>query len=168
LFAEVYPERSRRDGDGKRVKSVLETNFATTTTYFVGNYYEVTKLCETETITKYYFAGTQRIATLVPGAHLSRAQVPWSAGVRTNGTLNYLLGDHLGSTSLVTDANGGNVIEIRYAARGGVRYASGETPMNYQFTGQRSYEAEFRLYFYHAWVCSTLVLYRSNRAQILR
>ena len=41
------------DGDGKRVKSTINS----TTTYFVGNYYEVTG----STVIKYYFAGTQRI-----------------------------------------------------------------------------------------------------------
>jgi len=46
------------DGDGQRVKSTI----GGVTTYFVGNHYEVTG---TE-ITKYYFAGTQRIATLAP------------------------------------------------------------------------------------------------------
>jgi hypothetical protein len=48
----------------------------------VGSHFEVTG----STITKYYYAGAQRIA------------------MRTNGTLNYLLGDHLGSTSLITDS----------------------------------------------------------------
>ncbi|MBE7435987.1 MAG: hypothetical protein HS100_18870 [Anaerolineales bacterium] len=46
------------DGDGKRVKSVLTTNLGATTTLFVGAHYEVTD----GVVTKYYFAGTQRIA----------------------------------------------------------------------------------------------------------
>jgi hypothetical protein len=45
------------DGDGKRVKSIFN---GTTTTYFVGNHYEVTG----STITKYYYAGSQRIACI--------------------------------------------------------------------------------------------------------
>jgi hypothetical protein len=45
------------DGDGKRVKSIFNGN---TTTYFVGNHYEVTG----STITKYYYAGSQRIACI--------------------------------------------------------------------------------------------------------
>ena len=41
--------------DGKRVKSIFN---GTITTYFVGAHYEVTG----STVTKYYFAGAQRIA----------------------------------------------------------------------------------------------------------
>jgi RHS repeat-associated protein len=100
------------DGDGQRVKSVINN----TTTYFVGSHYEVVN----GVVTKYYYAGSQRIA------------------MRTNGTLNYLLGDHLGSTSLVTDANGQNPIETRYTAWGEVRYVSGNMPTKYQYTGQFS------------------------------
>jgi RHS repeat-associated protein len=113
------------DGDGKRVKSTFNS---TTTTYFVGAHYEVTG----STITKYYYAGAQRIA------------------MRTNGTLNYLLGDHLGSTSLVTDATGHNPIETRYKAWGETRYASGTTPTKYTYTGQYSNMGDFGLMFYNA------------------
>jgi RHS repeat-associated protein len=113
------------DGDGRRVKSIFNGN---TTTYFVGNHYEVTG----STITKYYYAGGQRIA------------------MRTNGTLNYLLGDHLGSTSLTTNASGQVVSELGYKAWGETRYASGNTLTNYQYTGQYSYEPDFGLLFYHA------------------
>ncbi len=72
------------DGDGKRIKSTIN---GTITTYFVGAHYEVAN----GVVTKYYYAGTQRIA------------------MRTNGTLNYVFSDHLGSTSLTTDANGYNL-----------------------------------------------------------
>jgi hypothetical protein len=41
-----------------RVKSVMTTDAGISTTYFVGTHYEVTN----EVVTKYYFAGTQRIA----------------------------------------------------------------------------------------------------------
>jgi RHS repeat-associated protein len=105
------------DGDGKRVKSTFN---GTISTYFVGVHYEVTNPGANQTITKYYYAGSQRIA------------------MRSNGTLSYLLGDHLGSTSMVTDASGNNPIETRYKAWGEVRYASGNTPTKYTFTGQYS------------------------------
>jgi RHS repeat-associated protein len=113
------------DGDGKRVKSIINNAIIT---YFVGAHYEVTG----STVTKYYYAGAQRIA------------------MRSNGTLSYLLGDHLGSTSLTTDAAGNIVSEIRYKAWGTVRYATEGVPTKYQYTGQYSYEAEFGLYFYNA------------------
>jgi RHS repeat-associated protein len=126
---------------------VKSTFNGTTTTYFVGNQYEVTG----STITKYYYAGAQRIATLAP--HCVRC----SAGVRTNGTLNYLLGDHLGSTSLTTNASGQIVSELRYKAWGEERYASGTTPTNYTYIGQYSYVNDFGLHFYNArWYDSSL------------
>jgi len=68
-------------------------------------------------VTKYYYAGSQRIA------------------MRSSGTLYFMLGDHLGSTSLTTFANGNVVSEMRYCEAslwdkpwGEVRYASGNTP----------------------------------------
>src|SRR6266508_6305690 len=82
------------DGDGKRVKSAMTTNLGTTTTYFVGAHYESTN----GVITKYYYAGAQRIA------------------MRSAGTVFFTLGDHLGSTSLTTFADGSVVSELRYKA----------------------------------------------------
>ena len=76
------------DGDGARVKSTING----VTTYFVGSHYEKSG----STVTKYYFAGTSRIA------------------MRKGGTLSYLLSDHLGSTSLTTNASGALISELRY------------------------------------------------------
>src|SRR5690349_8860466 len=84
------------DGDGARVKSVVQTNYGTTTTYFVGNYYEVTGT----SITKYYYAGSQRIA------------------MNKDGTLSFILSDHLGSTTLITDSAGNMISETKYKAWG--------------------------------------------------
>jgi RHS repeat-associated protein len=115
------------DGDGQRVQSTL----GGVTTTFVGNYYEVTG----SAVTKYYHANGQRIA------------------MRTGSTLNYLLSDHLGSTSITTSSTGAKEAELRYTAWGEVRYTSGSTPTKYQYTGQYSYGAEFGLSFYNArWV----------------
>jgi len=93
----------------------------------VGAHYEVTG----STVTKYYFAGAQRIA------------------LRAGGTLNYLLGDHLGSTSLTTSATGTVISELRYKAWGEVRYTSGTTPTKYTYTAQYSYASDFGLLFYN-------------------
>jgi RHS repeat-associated protein len=124
------------DGDGKRVKSTIN---GTTTTYFIGTHYEVTNPGANQTVTKYYYAGAQRIA------------------LRTGNTLSYLLGDHLGSTSLTTDAAGNKVSEMYYKAWGEVRYASGNVPTKYQYTGQFSYVSDFGLHFYNArWYDSSL------------
>ena len=47
------------DGDGRRVKSTING----TTTTFIGAHYEVTR----STVTKYYFAKTQKVATNLLG-----------------------------------------------------------------------------------------------------
>jgi RHS repeat-associated protein len=112
------------DGDGKRVKSVING----VRTYYVGNYYEVLG----SIITKYYYAGAQRVA------------------VRVNGTISYILTDHLGSTSVIADAGGAWAGEQRYKAWGEVRYASGTMPTKYTYTGQYSYTEGFGLMFYNA------------------
>jgi len=98
------------------------------TTYFVRTHYEVTG----SEVTKYHYAGTQRIA------------------MRQNGDLFFIIGDHLGSTSLVTDSNGAVISEVKYKAWGEVRYASGTTLTNYTYTGQYSYVSDFGLMFYNA------------------
>jgi RHS repeat-associated protein len=62
-------------------------------------------------------------------------------------TVEYLLGDHLGSTSLTTDKDGAKLSEIRYTAWGNIRYSwtsgAATTPAyklnSYTFTGQYSY-----------------------------
>jgi hypothetical protein len=130
-----------RGTSGKRVKSVINGE----TILFVGAHFEVNT--STNEITKYYFAGASRIAT--PALH----QTQCGANVRKyivpeSMTLNYLLGDHLGSTSLAVNAATGEKIETRYKAcpygmlrEGEVRYSTPNTtlPMLYTFTGQRSY-----------------------------
>jgi RHS repeat-associated protein len=99
------------------------------TTYFVGAHYELTG----STVTKYFFAGAARIA-------MRKYTIPQSMSVE------YLLGDHLGSTSLTTDTNGVKVSEMRYKPWGEIRYswtsAPATTPAyqlpSYTFTGQYS------------------------------
>jgi RHS repeat-associated protein len=101
------------------------------TTTYVGNYYEETG----GTATKYYYAGTQRVA------------------MRVGNTLHYLFSDHLGSTSLTTDATGVKVSELRYKPWGEVRQpANGHNPgpSDYTFTGQYSHVDDFGLLFYNA------------------
>src|SRR5689334_13388432 len=91
------------------------------TTTFVGNYYEVAG----STVTKYYYASASRVA------------------IRVNGTLSYLLSDHLGSTGLATDSSGSKITgsDIRYTAWGEIRYPLTKLnpgPSNYTYTGQYS------------------------------
>jgi RHS repeat-associated protein len=115
------------DGDGNRVKGTVGTS----TTYYVGDYFEWTG--STSTMKKYYYAGGVRMA------------------MRT-GSSNplWLLGDHLGSTSKVANFDGLSVHSQQlYKPWGEGRYTSGTLPTTYKFTGQRE-EASLGLYFYNA------------------
>jgi len=103
------------DGDGSRVKSVADG----VTTYYVGNYYEWRVETSGSTGVEYYYAGSQRVA------------------MRVGTTLSYLFGDHLGSTSITTDASGNLSGELRYLPFGETRYTSGQTPTSFRYTGQR-------------------------------
>jgi RHS repeat-associated protein len=82
-------------------------------------------------VTKYYFAGATRLA------------------VRTNGTLSYLLGDHIGSSSVTTDANGVKTASALYKAFGETRFSAGNLGTDYKFTGQRE-EASLGIYYFNA------------------
>jgi RHS repeat-associated protein len=110
----------------------VSTSVGSTTTFFVGAHYEVVVTDTGTQVNKYYFAGTQRIA------------------MRKDTTLYYLLSDHLGSTSLVTDAAGTVTSQTRYKAWGEVRYSSGTSPTDYAFTGQKSYTDSFGLMYFNA------------------
>ena len=69
---------------------------------------------------------------------------------------NWLVGDHLGSTSLVTDSAGAVVSEVRYSAFGEMRFLNGETVTDLLYTGQKL-EEEIGLYYYGArWYDSAL------------
>ena len=85
------------NGDGQRVKSVIGSE----TTYFVNGYYEK----KGSAITKYY-----------PGGAVRKYTIP------QNMSVEYVLGDHLGSASVMTDSNGSKVSEMRYSPWGEVRY----------------------------------------------
>jgi RHS repeat-associated protein len=112
------------DGDGKRV---IGTEGGATTVY-IGNYFEWHGV--TEPAVKYYYAGGQRVAMRVGG-----------------NAATYLMGDHLGSTSVAVDANGSNPAWQLYKAWGETR--AGSVPTKYQYTGQYN-NTELGLYFYNA------------------
>ena len=99
-------------------KSILLN--ATLTTAYLGNYYEYEVNNTTITQRSYYYAGSTRVA------------------MRTgSSTINYLLGDHLGSQAITTNSSGVKSAEIRYYPWGNTRYTSGTTPTTFKFTGQR-------------------------------
>jgi RHS repeat-associated protein len=115
------------DGDGNRVKTVV----GSTTTTYIGNYLERECINTTCTLKRYYYAAGQRVALR-----------------KGDGTLYYLLTDHLGSTAITATSGGSFSAELRYYPWGGTRYSSGTTPTSYRYTGQR--EAEVGLYYYNA------------------
>ena len=121
------------DADGGRVRK--ET--ATEITRYIGPHYEVTIAIASGQVlatTKYYEFGGQRTA------------------VRQNGTLSYLLGDHLGSTAVTTDSAGNRLAtntELRYYPYGSTRYNTSNQVTTYRFTGQR-WDAGTAIYFYNA------------------
>jgi RHS repeat-associated protein len=110
------------DGGGRRVK---KTSVAGTTIY-VDDIYEV----RGAQITKYYFAGSHRVAK--------------SVGT----TVTYLHGDHLGSTRLITNSSGQVAKRYEYAPYGQViAEAVNQTSDSHQFTGQEA-DGETGLLYY--------------------
>ena len=95
------------------------------TTAYVGDYYEYAS-----TVKKYYSIGGVRVA------------------MDDNGTVRYLLTDHLGSTAK-TATGSTETGELRHKAWGESRWSSGTTPTAYHFTGQRE-DVSIGLYFYGA------------------
>jgi RHS repeat-associated protein len=96
--------------------------------FYVGGIYEV----QGGTVTKYYYAAGQRVA------------------MRKNGAVTYLHGDHLGSTSLATDASGQPLARVLYYPYGEERYQDGTLPTDYTYTGQRVEESLGGLMDYNA------------------
>ena len=119
------------DGDDNMVMSVING----VTTYYASSSYVVEVDGSDTTVRKTYSAGSTSIA------------------VRTiigeEDTLNWVLGDHLGSASVTTTADGTWNSEIRYSAFGETRYSSGITPTDYRYTGQLE-QKDVNLYYYNA------------------
>ena len=118
------------DGDGKRVKGTV----GSTTTTYLGEYFEWAT--STSNMKKYYYAGGARVAVRT-GTSADSVSLKW------------LLGDHLGSTSITATSTGAKGAEVRYKPWGENRYTSGTTLTTFRFTGQRQ-ESGIGLYFYNA------------------
>ncbi|MFH0828954.1 MAG: RHS repeat-associated core domain-containing protein [Candidatus Kerfeldbacteria bacterium] len=98
----------------------------TTASIYVGNLYEK----EGTTVRKHYFLGNKKIAT------------------RTNGTLAYFQSDHLGSTNITTNANGGLNGITEYMPFGGITNDT-NTGTDYKYNG-KELDTEMGLYYYGA------------------
>jgi RHS repeat-associated protein len=112
------------DANGNRV---AERKSDGTLVYFVGEYYEYSVNGSETHETKYYGREAMRV----------------------DNDLRFILTDHLGSTSIVTDGNGENPLEQRYDAWGKTRYTDGVIPTDKEYTGQR-HSRDIGLYDYKA------------------
>ncbi len=63
--------------------------------------------------------------------------------------LQYVLSDHLGSTSTIVDASGDYVARTGYMPWGGERFSTADIPTDYRYTGQRL-EDDLGIYYYNA------------------
>lgn len=102
--------------------------FRLTATDNTGNTASAEDGTATAAVTKYYYfpstgsgrGGGQRVAMRKP-----------------DGAVNWLHGDHLGSTSLATDGTGNEVSRQLYYPFGEVYWASADIPTDFGYTGQR-------------------------------
>jgi RHS repeat-associated protein len=149
------------DGNGTQVK---RTNGDGSWTAYVGGVYEVTN---TGAISKYYVAHGKTIAVRqVLGGTGAPIETNCTNGldddgdtVADDGCPNYVLADHLATTSRVLNAAGGLRSEQKYFPYGSVR--TGNIPAadtDRQFTGQRrEYNDSLGLYNYKARFYSTVL-----------
>ena len=113
------------DGDGGRVKKIV----GTTTTRYISTLYE----CDNTNCSRFIWAGSTRVATIA-----------------ASGTIHYWHGDHLGSSSVITDSTGAKVQALTYYPYGATRTNVPGTPVNvpYKFTGKELDNTG--LYYYEA------------------
>ncbi len=103
------------NGDANRVKKIV----GSTTTRYISSLYE----CDNANCTRFIFAGSQRVASIA-----------------SNGAIHYWHGDHLGSSSVITDITGAKVQAITYYPFGGTRtnqsFTAPSVDVPYKFTDQ--------------------------------
>ena len=127
------------DGDGGRVKKSVsatqlddltgESPTSAITTVYIGKLL----VCEASGCAKLIYAGAQRVALVQMGS----------------GTTSYFHGDHLGSTSVLTDGTGTAEEHNSYRPYGAVHTHTGTSDVAYKYTGQER-DASTGLYFYNA------------------
>ncbi|MCL6511722.1 MAG: DUF6443 domain-containing protein [Anaerolineae bacterium] len=122
--------RYRYDADGQLVEKVHNG----VSTGYLNGYVEK----QGGVWVKYYYFNGRRVA------------------MRNSSGVFWLHGDHLGSTSLMTNNSGGAVAEARYTPYGSTRWSTGSWPTDRRFTGQRE-EAGVGLYDYNARMYSPLL-----------
>ena len=125
------------DGDNNRVKGAVSG----TTVLYVGSHYEYQPSGGGSIQRKYYGSGGVRVAM--------RTVTKASNGSELTNVVNWLFGDHLGSTGRSANANGSPQSEQRYRAWGEKRYPDGDStlPTTFRYTGQRE-DSYINLYWY--------------------
>ena len=113
------------DGDGGRVKKTVQGR----TKVYIGQLY----VCTGTACAKLIYAGAQRVAMV---------QV-------TSGSTSYFHADHLGSTSVLTNASGTAEEHNSYRPYGDIHTHTGTSDEVYKYTGQER-DASTDLYFYQA------------------
>ena len=121
------------DGDGGRVKKTVTSGSTTTTTVYIGKLY----VCEGTSCSRLIYAGTQRIA-LMPMPPSGRTPSP-----------SYFHPDHLGSTSVLTNAQGVAEEHNSYQPYGQLHTHTGTSDVAYKYMGQER-DPSTGLYFYNA------------------
>ena len=121
------------DGDGGRVKKTVSTTQAgtttTSTTVYIGQLY----VCTGTACAKLIYGGHQRVALVQGGS----------------GAISYFHGDHLGSTSVLTNASGTGEERNSYQPYGALHTHTGTSDVAYKYTGQER-DVSTALYFYRA------------------
>jgi len=115
------------DGDGGRVKKVIDDGATAAETIYIGSLYEV----EDGNIKKHIFAGSSKVCRIEP-AHTY-----------------YTHSDHLGSSNVITDENGLEVATYEYQPYGSISQQTGTDAVNHKFTG-KELDASTGLYYYGA------------------
>jgi RHS repeat-associated protein len=115
------------DGDGNMVKSDVTSQLngvaSETITYYAAGYYNEQVTGDVTKTQKFYSYGSETVA-------MRTIQGP------SGNTLNWIMTDNLNSTTVTANADGTFNSELRYSAFGEIRYSSGVTPTDYQYTGQ--------------------------------
>ncbi|MFH1441355.1 MAG: RHS repeat-associated core domain-containing protein, partial [Candidatus Omnitrophota bacterium] len=100
------------DGDGGRVKKTVDQD----STIYIGSLFEKDFIGK---ITNYIFAGANRVAS-----------------VESTGNTYYYHSDHLGSSNIITDANGNLVQHCEYTPYGSIAVNEGIDIAKHKFTGK--------------------------------
>ncbi len=114
------------DHTGQRIKKIENG----VTTYYIGKHFEANQQGYGTVNTNYYFAGTERVAK--------------TNTISGSSTLFFYHANHLGSTEVISDANGNLVNRTNYFPFGEIRQGGAE---KYSFTGKERDVVSGQYYF---------------------